>query len=339
MQVALYMSHLGLDSRALKLLRQASGMDPFRHEPYMHGLQIAERIGDDDATRWACLGVLGQAWPTSRKEVEDSARYAAAALQDKLRKEGKTAQAEDFKKALEAAQVRDCKVTVIWTGQADVDLTVEEPTGAVCSFHNPRTPGGGVMLGDAYAKSDRMPAEGYSESYVLPQGFTGEYRLLIRRVWGQVATGKVTVDITRHSGAPDMRHDRQQIPLGERDALVPFNLADGRRKEPLEQAQLAQAVADQTSISRAVLAQQIAPLDPTSSFSGATGVPTVNGGVPFLPFTLRGAVGFQIVPTILPEGTQLRAFAVISADRRYVRINVQPQFTSIPEVDTFNSFQ
>jgi hypothetical protein len=336
MQIALYMTRIGLDDRALKLLRQASAMEPYRHEPYMHGLQIAQRLGDDDGIRWACLGVLKQAWPNNKKSIEDSARYAASALESKLRKEGKTAEADDFRKALDEAQVRDCLVKVTWTGEADVDLMIEEPTGAVASFHHPRTPGGGVMLGDAYAKSNPANSEGYSESYVLPQGFSGQYKLRLRRVWGQVATGKVTVDIYTHYGTSHMTHIRQQIPLGERDAVVTFDLGNGRRKEPLEQAQLVQSVTDQTAINSAVLAQQMNALDSSATDISSSGLGAASTN-PFFPFTLQGAVGFTVVPTVLPEGTQLGAIAVISADRRYVRVSAVPNFTTIPEVDTFNT--
>ncbi len=100
---------------------------------------------------------------------------------------------------------------------------------------------------------------------MLPQGFSGNYKLRLRRIWGQVATGKVTVDIYTHYGTPQQTHIRQQIPVGERDAVVNFAVADGRRTEPLEQAQLAQAVADQTSINRAVLAQQLSALNTASA--------------------------------------------------------------------------
>jgi hypothetical protein len=37
----------------------------------------------------------------------------------------------------------------------------------------------------------------------------------------------------------------------------------------------------------------------------------------------------------LPEGTQLFATAVVSADRRYVRISASPSFTGIGNVTTF----
>ena len=49
------------------------------------------------------------------------------------------------------------------------------------------------MLGDAY--SNGKSSEGYTETYVCPKGFSGKYRMLVHRVWGNVTAGKVTVDI------------------------------------------------------------------------------------------------------------------------------------------------
>lgn len=50
----------------------------------------------------------------------------------------------------------------------------------------------------------------------------------------------------------------------------------------------------------------------------------------------RNNVGYAPVITWLPQGTQLNAGAVVSPDRRHVRVNAQPFFSSIPYVDTFN---
>ncbi|HEY2826681.1 MAG TPA: hypothetical protein VGJ04_03695, partial [Pirellulales bacterium] len=60
MNIAVYMGRLGLDARSLQLLRQASALEPYRSEPYMHGLQLAQRLNDVSSIRWACLGVLSQ---------------------------------------------------------------------------------------------------------------------------------------------------------------------------------------------------------------------------------------------------------------------------------------
>ena len=347
MNIGIYMARAGLDERALKLLRQASALEPYRHEPYMHGLKIAQRLNDADGIRWACVGVLSEAWPSDKKEVVDNARFAADALLESLRKDGKTDVADQFSKALDEARSRDCKVVVSWTGNADIDLTVEEPTGAICSFRNPRTTGGGVLEDDAFlnlkAPGGNSSSE-YSESYILPQGFSGQYKVLVRRIWGQVATGKVTVDVYTHYGTPNMVHIRQQIPVSERDALVTFDLTDGRRTEPLAEAQLATAAASQMAANRGVLAQQLAALDPFSSDSttftgGNTGQNVVV--TPFnFPFFRGGAVGYQPQLTVLPVGIQMQgAAAVISADRRYVRFGLPPgglMFSSIGQVSTFN---
>jgi hypothetical protein len=47
-------------------------------------------------------------------------------------------------------------------------------------------------------------------------------------------------------------------------------------------------------------------------------------------------VGYAPVITWLPEGTSLGASAVVSPDRRYVRMNLQPFFSRVIGVDTFN---
>ncbi len=48
------------------------------------------------------------------------------------------------------------------------------------------------------------------------------------------------------------------------------------------------------------------------------------------------SVGFQPQITVLPEGVQMTVQAVISADRRYVRLTVIPSFTAITDVQTFS---
>jgi hypothetical protein len=48
-----------------------------------------------------------------------------------------------------------------------------------------------------------------------------------------------------------------------------------------------------------------------------------------------GPVGYAPVITWLPEGTSLGASAIVSPDRRYVRMSLQPFFSRIQRVDTF----
>ncbi|MBL8817542.1 MAG: hypothetical protein JNL58_16070 [Planctomyces sp.] len=54
-----------------------------------------------------------------------------------------------------------------------------------------------------------------------------------------------------------------------------------------------------------------------------------------IPVVGTGAVGFQPIISFIPEGINLSVIAVISADRRYVRLSLSPSFTNIVDVQTF----
>ena len=120
---------------------------------------------------WACSARRGR---TIRKKWSSPLNSPPTALLEKLQHDGNTAKADDFRRASTRAKQRDCRVEVRWSGNADIDLTVEEPTGAVCSLHAPRSSGGGVMQGDTYVRLKSGANDGsaeFSQSYVLPAGF------------------------------------------------------------------------------------------------------------------------------------------------------------------------
>jgi hypothetical protein len=266
-------------------------------------------------------------------EIELTASRVAKATLERLASEGKTDEHAAYLKQLQEAVVRDCVVQVSWTGEADVDVSVEEPSGTVCSVSEPRTAGGGVKLGDVYA-ADGKSQELSSEAYVCPKGFAGTYRVRIRRVWGEVAAGNVTVDVYTHLRSGQVKHERQQIELGDKDAMVVFDLDTGRREEPLAAAQLAGALKRQKALSQAVHAQQISSgSDPSvMPFRPASGRDAARAAALF---GRPGAVGFQPIIQTLPEGRMMSAVGVVSADRRYVRVAVQPIISNIGAVQTF----
>jgi hypothetical protein len=331
MYIAQYLTRLGLDRRAMLLYQQVAKLEPMRAEAYALGLRAAERSDDLAGVQWATVGILSQAWPKEQASVELTASRVARALLERLASEGKTEARDAYLKELQNAVVRDCVVHVTWTGNADIDVSVEEPSGSVCSAVEPRTSAGGVSLGDSYSASGDANAES-SETYVCPAGFAGKYTVRIRRVWGEVAAGKVTVDVYTHLRSGDVKHERQQIKLVDQDSVVVFDLDHGRRTEPLQAAQLAGAVKRQKAISRAVLAQQISGGSDPRAFPGAF----IGAGRqrPFVVGT-GGAVGFQPIIQVLMEGTIMQITGVVSADRRYVRIGALPSFNTIGDVTTF----
>ncbi len=336
MLVALYMERIGLDQRALQVFQDVAVLEPLRAEPYTRGLEIARRLDDVDGLEWACTGILKQAWSQDEKAIPAQALRTAQAALLRLNQEGRVTEAKRFEAALNQALVRDCVVKVIWTGDADIDLMVEEPAGSVCSFRSPRSTSGGVLIGESLTPT--ASHEGQSETYVCPEGFSGQYRMLVKRVWGKVTAGKVTVDIYTNYNTDQQTHIREQIPLGDKDALVTFDVANGRRQEALAEHQVASVAKVQLAVSRAVLAQQLdsasSQSDALSDYARSVRLAQAQGrwiGPPG-----RRGVGYRPVITTLPEGVNMIATAVISADRRYVRVTATPLFSVIGEVNTFN---
>jgi hypothetical protein len=338
MYLAAYMNRAGFPARSLELFRMASGLAPMRLEPLVHGLNLAEQLGDLDGIQWATTGVLSQAWGKDQQEIWNRAYRLAKTTLDGLRNEGRTEEAKKYEKALDVAVARDCVAVVSWTGDCDIDLTVQEPGETVCSFRQPRTTGGGVMLGDSYSRTDTRSSDGIQEVYVCPQGFDGTYKVLVRKVWGKPTTGKVTVDIYTHYGTDHVTHVGKQIPVGDTDAMVVFELKDGRRTESLDEQLVANAAVQQMEVKQHILAQQLNQLSDSSSMAGfAMSRRMAQAGMPFGFVNPQAGVGYAPIITQLPKGAVMRVLpSVISADRRYVRVSPVPFFSGVSEVNTFN---
>ena len=342
LHAAMYMARMGFDRRALDLFQDISVERPVWPEPYVNGLAAAKRLEDIEGIKWACVGVLSQAWPREHRRVYENALRTAKVTLNQLRQENRDEEAEAFTTALNQSLVRDCFVKVTWTGDADIDILVEEPAGTVCSFQNARTIAGGVLLGDSFSRPGQASSHGTSEVYVCPQAFAGEYRMLLRRVWGKVAAGKVTVDVyTNYRGENETRV-RRQIPLSERDAVVIFEIDEGRRMDALDDVAV-ETVTRKHAVNRTMLAQQLKHLEHSSASQSylagnakQNGKASRNGAPGGLNAAKGDPGGFFPIVTLIPEGTFAFVTAVVSADRRYVRITPMPFFTGIGEVFTYN---
>ena len=250
-----YMVKSGMEKRAIRLLQDISASNGNRPEPFVLGLKAAQRINDVEGIKWATVGILSQAWPKHR-EVVDQARFACKALQLELQKQGRMEELAEYGKAIEGALHRDCIVKVSWTGEADLDIFIEEPGGTVCSRYVPRTSAGGIMMGDEFTKKNQQGET--AEYYVLPKGFSGDYRLGIRKIWGKVAAGKITVAIYTNFKSDKMASEQRQLDLHEKGNMVKFTLTEGRLEKPLEEHAIQTIAEEQFITNRRVLAQQLA---------------------------------------------------------------------------------
>lgn len=337
MYIALFMDNAGLHARALSLYRQVGDVHRDRPEPFFEGLKLAQRLNDTAGIQWATAGLLRQSWTSEQIEIPRHAFRVAKDTFEKLLAAGKKEEAEKFEAAIDASRQRDVVVEVIWTGDADIDLLVEEPAGTICSSRQQRTTSGGVHLGDVASSAEKSSLKGFSETYVCSEGFSGEYRVLLKNVWGRPTGDKVTINVYTDYGTPKQQLFDKQIPLGEKNAVVTFDVPGGRRKDALPEAQVANIAKVQNAMNRQILAQQLAGMQDTEAarnFALAWTLANQNGlGMPFF---RRGAVGYRPVIQNFPEGAGFQATAVISADRRYVRITPFPFFSQINEVSTFN---
>jgi len=331
-----------IDSRAVEVYRQVVKISPLDHEAYALGLRAAQRAENLAGIRWATVGILSNDLPKQQQAITDTARRVAKSVLDDLKKVGDTDTHDQYYRELEKALVRDVVIKATWSGDADVDLIVEEPGGSICSLHEPRTSGGGVSLGDDYSSygkqnSNGRNTKGFNEQYSCAQGFPGTYRVRIRKVWGEVVAGKVTLEIYKNLGTKNQKYEKQRISIPEEsDAMVIFELEQSRRKQPLATEKLQVAINRQEAISQAVLAQQLGRgSDPR--------IAPIRGAARDTDLRRRlalagqaGAVGFQPIIQVLPSGTQMLVTGVVSADRRYVRISASPSFTGVGNVQTFS---
>src|SRR6185503_20324020 len=118
-------------------------------------------------------GILAQAWTGEHRVIGENAQRVSKATYERLLAAGKKTEAQVFEAAVKQASQRDCVVKVTWTGDADIDLSVEEPSGTVVSLRQPRSTSGGVHLGDISAADGKASVKGFAEAYVCPSGFPG----------------------------------------------------------------------------------------------------------------------------------------------------------------------
>jgi len=324
---AAYLTRFGGEMLALRLYRQASRLAPTRHEPYVLGLRLARKRKDYDAIGWAAAGIVTSVWTADHKQKHREAEDAALEAEQKLREAGQADRADQLQAAMAAARVRDLIVRLTWAGVGDLDVVVEEPPGTVCSFENPQSRGGGVLVHDGYGPDQ----DNCYEEYICPRGVPGNYRLRIKHVWGNIVGRRAQLEVIRYRGTPHETVRKYPIVFDRREKVIRLALKQGRRTElaPVIRRHSGAKLSQRTP-SRRTLVQMVGRLNPDERQAGR------RFGASRQQFNGAGNVGFRPVITVLSEGVTNNAMAVISGDRRYVRITVAPAFTALTDVFTFS---
>jgi len=306
---------------ALRMYRQASRMQPERPEPYLLSVEHAGLFKNPEDVIWAACGVLKYDWTADRANNVRTAQSALATLERDFTKAGNQAALESLRAAAAEAQAIDVEIEVVWSGDSDIDLEVEEPSGTVCSITQPQTSAGGNHLGDGYGPQP----QDCRETYVCPSGFAGEYRIRLKHARGNVIGRRATVTMTTHKGTSAESKQTKTVVFQDGQGSTAVRLDRGRRELPRTVQENRPASQPVTRLPAAKSGRRDPNVIP------ASGQMNPAGGI-------VGAIGFQPNVQVINEGVTLGASALISPDRRYVRMGISPTFSNITDVFTFSVF-
>ena len=363
MGLATYLEKVGSQERALKIYRDVARVAPTRPEPYVRGLALAKELNDEEALKWVSLGIASIVWDGKLVEgVELAGQEIAQDLIEKMKSEGREAEAAAFEEQLEAASLRDVIVEIEWAGDAELDLAVQEPTGAVCWFAQKRTAAGGVLseISTDLSKSFEANREGLrSRVYTCPAGFSGDYNFLVSRSWGTVAQNKVTVKIRTNVGTDKERSAVEIIELkDDQDVGFTVQLDQGRRQEEVKEEILTAAAALNQIQARSALelSQRVAAFQDrqaraeaigsnvaqdqaakyVSGYKAENAVENENLDAPQISYVTPDP-GHMPIISYISLGAGFSTSAGVSGDRRYVLVAPQPMFSQLLRMFTYNS--
>jgi len=227
---------------------------------------------------------------------------------------------------------------MVYQGEADLDLKVKEPCGSVCSALNRQTVGGGILIGDSLADMNQ-------ETYLAAQAFPGEYEITVERVWGQPLSNRAQLKIIRHQGTPQYEEELLTVDL-KANQPIKIRLPDGRRTETAYVAPPSALQPDEPpppveTISNVLTElRKLADPEITGVTRGIRGGTYTNGMPRASSVTGKGKEAaaspndrllFQNkVDQVLGHGVDVTAQAVLSADRRSIRLSMTPVFEAAP---------
>ena len=341
LDVAKYMMKSGMENRGLEILRDVARLEPTSTEPYLLGLDIAKETKDKEALQWLTLGILSQEWPKNQQLMRRAKNISTALLADLKASDAETA--KEYAQAISEAKRRDCVVEISYTGDADLDLYVQEPGGTICSRLIQRTTAGGVHFGDNASKGNNQSGR-ITEKYILPKGFSGDYQLVIKRVTGEITSGKVNVDVRHHVNSDSETREARPVSIDGKGTVVNFTLANGRREDSLEEHTLKTLVDKQMIAGQQVLAQQLAQGSSSTAASEYFGG-LISGGNEEGPILnpdnsnlfRGGVVGYSPEIEFFPIAASLQVQHATTSDRLYVIISLTPNFTDVVSVENFNA--
>jgi hypothetical protein len=219
----------GYHERVGPLLDEAAAKVPHRAEPLIMSINLAQKTRDPKRMADSIDRLLSLGWPGNDEYLRREAHNQADRLASRLREEGRGAEADALLARLPDAEARDVFIRLTWDGEADFDLVVQEPLGALAQFSTPRTVFGGSIIKNGYGRHPE-------EVYVCPRGFDGDYTVRIATVYTDPKNPptRLTVEAITHEGtAQELKETHTLKPEDPQAKPVVVHLRGGRRKTVL----------------------------------------------------------------------------------------------------------
>jgi hypothetical protein len=210
------------------LLDRAAEKAPHLPEPLMMSANLALKAKDPKRLADTLERLLALGWPDIDETIRAQAHEAAATLAKTLREEGRVPEAEALLARVTAAEGRDLFIRLTWTGDADLDLLVQEPLGATASHALRRTVFGGALIKEGHGGRHA------EEVYSCPRGFNGDYTIWVKRIANDPdhPVTEANLEIFTHEGLPSEHKETRTVSLADAKPIV-VHLSDGRRKTVL----------------------------------------------------------------------------------------------------------
>ncbi len=191
-----------------------------------------------------------------------------------------------------------------------------------------------------------------SETYLAAEGFSGDYEIEIEKVWGHPLNNKAQLKIIRHQGTPEEREQLRTIELKSRISdRIKVKLDNGRRTEtayvaPPDAQKKPDASPEAVGHPDRVFHQLRNLADPeVTGVSRGFAAGFATQGQPALPSEIKsGKRAASTVPDndrtlyqtrikpFVQNAMDVTASAVLSADRRSVRLSMSPVFNTVTGV-------
>jgi hypothetical protein len=254
---------LDMKQQAFPLYRQALESLPPKRDLYAATLRLAEELfseyNDEESLRWIALAVISQEWDGAlgNKLCQD-ANDVLTMLGNRMIKQERHEEAKQLAHEIRESKLRDCIVTIEWTGDAGIDLQVREPSNSLCWFGNPRSMSGGLLKRTPAMVSTRTSNQMSNQSlvkkvsYVCPKGFNGWYSLILNKSWGSLSNDLVKVTVETNVIPGEGKPEGVPVRMHPEGIVIDFELASGRRTESASVAELAAVDLQMSVVQRTV---------------------------------------------------------------------------------------